>query len=99
MIDSGMLCPKCKRATTIYNSRPKENGTTKRYRECLHCGFRFKTIETYNFQNIKNGIKLKAEDPRKKEMQSLHESGMSYEKIGEKFGVSRQRIHQIIRSS
>ncbi len=45
MTDSGLLCPKCNRATTVYDSRPKKDGTTKRYRECLNCGFRFQTRE------------------------------------------------------
>ena len=45
MTDSGLLCPKCNGGTTVYDSRPKKDGTTKRYRECLNCGFRFKTVE------------------------------------------------------
>lgn len=40
-----MLCPKCKSGTVVKNSRPKPNGSTKRTRECLHCGFRFYTVE------------------------------------------------------
>ena len=54
MFESGLLCPKCNGATTIYNSRPKENGTTKRYRECLHCGYRFKTIEIVRKEDREN---------------------------------------------
>ena len=52
--ESGLLCPKCNGATTIYNSRPQENGTTKRYRECLHCGHRFKTIEIVRKEDREN---------------------------------------------
>jgi transcriptional regulator NrdR family protein len=108
MTDSGLLCPKCNGGTTVYNSRPQKNGTTKRYRECLYCGHRFKTVEDYNFKPIKNfrikaerkkPKKIKTEDHRKKEMQSLRESGMSYADIGKKFGVSRQRVHQILSKS
>lgn len=33
---------------------------------------------------------------RKQEMLRLYESGMTMDKIGEKFGVSRQRVFQII---
>ena len=46
MTDSGLLCPKCNSATKVYNSRPKPNGTTKRSRECLSCGYRFRTVES-----------------------------------------------------
>ena len=52
--ESGLLCPKCNGATTVYDSRPKENGTTKRYRECLHCGHRFKTIEIVRKEDREN---------------------------------------------
>lgn len=45
MTDNGLLCPKCNSATKVYNSRPKPNGSTKRSRECLNCGFRFHTVE------------------------------------------------------
>lgn len=92
MSDSGLLCPKCKSETTVYNSRPKPNGTTKRSRECLHCGYRFKTIETYNF----NPKELKDEDYRKNDMLNLRERGLTYEEIGKQFGISKQRVHQII---
>ena len=44
--ESGLLCPKCNGATTVYDSRPKPNGTTKRWRRCLHCDFKFTTRET-----------------------------------------------------
>lgn len=39
---------------------------------------------------------IKANVQRKEEMKSLHENGMTYEEIGKKFGLSRQRAHQII---
>ena len=103
MTDSGFLCPKCKGGTTVYDSRPKKDGITKRYRECLYCGYRFKTVESYNFKPIQmfalpkiRPKKIKAEDSRKKDMLKLRESGMSYEKIGKEYGISRQRVHQIL---
>ena len=34
--------------------------------------------------------------PNKEEIIKLKESGLTYEKIGLKFGVSKQRVHQII---
>ena len=34
--------------------------------------------------------------PNKKEIIKLKEGGLTYQEIGLKFGVSRQRIHQII---
>ena len=43
--DSGLLCPKCNKATTVYGTIQKENGTTKRYRKCLNCDYHFKTTE------------------------------------------------------
>ena len=93
MTDSGLLCPKCNRGTTVYGSRPKPNGTTRRYRECLYCGYRFKTVESYNFKPIQ---KNKPEDARKKDMLKLHECGMTYKKIGNQFGISAQRVQQIL---
>ena len=45
MTDTGLLCPKCNSATGVYDSRPKPNGTTRRYRKCLCCGFCFHTVE------------------------------------------------------
>ena len=95
MTDSGLLCPKCNGGTYVYNSRPKSNGTTKRYRECLHCGFRFKTIEIVETDEMK-AEKIKNEDYRAKDMLKLRESGMTYEEIGKQFGVSKQRVYQIL---
>lgn len=47
-----MSCPKCGKTSLegegrqVYDSRQDENGTiTRRRRECLYCGFRFKTVE------------------------------------------------------
>lgn len=41
-----MTCPKCAGRTRIYDCRPDEAGETKmRRRECLECGYRFKTVE------------------------------------------------------
>lgn len=40
-----------------------------------------------------------SEDIRINEMQSLRESGMTYEEIGKKFGLSKQRVHQIMSKS
>ena len=45
MNEYGLLCPKCNGATTVTNSRPKKNGTTKRDRKCLNCNYRFRTVE------------------------------------------------------
>lgn len=59
MINTGMLCPKCKGATTVYDTRHKPDGSTKRNRECLCCGFRFRTVEKvavlHDSENIMKG--------------------------------------------
>lgn len=50
-----MTCPKCAGRTKVYDCRPDEAGETKtRRRECLECGYRFKTIEieTNLFESI-----------------------------------------------
>ena len=59
MADSGMLCPKCKCATTVYNSRQKPDGTTKRSRRCLACGFCFYTVEISEEKLKEKGIDVR----------------------------------------
>ena len=54
MTDGGMLCPKCNNKTHVYESKPKPNGTTKRRRQCLCCGFRFCTVEITAAEFYKN---------------------------------------------
>ena len=39
-----MLCPMCDGETKVTDSRPKVDSVNRR-RECLECGFRFKTVE------------------------------------------------------
>lgn len=43
----GYKCPKCFFATTVTDSRPREDGTVRRRRKCLRstCRNRFTTIE------------------------------------------------------
>lgn len=40
-----MICPKCKGKSRVYNSRPTDDGTIRRNRECLKCKHRYATIE------------------------------------------------------
>ncbi len=40
-----MICPKCKSKSRVYNSRPTDDGTIRRNRECLKCKHRYATIE------------------------------------------------------
>ena len=40
-----MICPKCKSKSKVYNSRPTDDGTIRRNRECLKCNHRYATIE------------------------------------------------------
>ena len=91
MTESGLLCPKCNSGTKTHDSRPKPNGTTNRYRECLNCGFRFRTIEVVETDE------MNPKYVRKKDMLKLRESGMTYDEIGKKYGISRQRVQQIIK--
>lgn len=39
-----MTCPKCYRKTKVVDSRPDEDSIERR-RECVHCGYRFSTLE------------------------------------------------------
>ena len=39
-----MICPKCKKKTTVYNSRP-HGDTIRRHRKCLSCDKKFATLE------------------------------------------------------
>jgi len=41
-----MKCPKCGGRTAVIDSRPRKNQIFRR-RECLECGFRFNTWESY----------------------------------------------------
>jgi len=40
-----VICPKCKSKSKVYNSRPTDDGTIRRNRECLKCSHRYATIE------------------------------------------------------
>ena len=40
-----MKCPRCLKATRVYDSRPNGDYVVVRYRECKACGHRFKTLE------------------------------------------------------
>ena len=40
-----MICPKCKGKSRVYNSRPTDDGTMRRNRDCLKCKHRYATIE------------------------------------------------------
>ena len=40
-----MICPKCQSKSRVYNSRPTDDGTIRRNRECLKCSHRYATIE------------------------------------------------------
>lgn len=44
----GMMCPLCKEGRTrIIDSRPTDDGPTRRRRVCMSCAFRFTTMELY----------------------------------------------------
>lgn len=54
-----MTCPKCAGRTKIWDSRSEDGETKIRRRECLECGYRFKTIEieTELFNRLTGGEK------------------------------------------
>lgn len=47
-------------------------------------------MKRYTLEEIQNREK------RKRQMETLFENGMTYEEIGKNFGISRQRVFQII---
>jgi len=49
------LCPKCRSKTKVYDSRTTPSENILRHRECMKCGFRFKTIEKYLTDMKKGG--------------------------------------------
>ena len=51
-----MICPKCKSKSKVYNSRPTDDGTIRRNRECLKCNHRYATIEVS--ADIKNVVEV-----------------------------------------
>ena len=40
-----LRCPKCNSKSIVYNSRPTDNGSVRRNRECYKCYHRYATIE------------------------------------------------------
>ena len=54
-----MICPKCKSKSKVYNSRPTDDGTIRRNRECLKCSHRYATIEVS--ADIKKVVELPLE--------------------------------------
>lgn len=41
-------CRGCGQETIVYNSRTGENGEVIRWRKCLHCGAKHRTVELYD---------------------------------------------------
>ena len=54
-----MICPKCKSKSKVYNSRPTDDGTIRRNRECLKCSHRYATIEVS--ADIKKVVDIEAQ--------------------------------------
>ena len=53
-----LKCPKCGSENGhVVDSRPSENNTARRRRECNNCGFRFSTIEItiQEYKTMKKG--------------------------------------------
>ncbi len=67
MSESGFVsakhCPICEGETKVYDSRAKEDGQILRYRECLKCGAKYITNESFSRfvyrKEIKIGWKMK----------------------------------------
>lgn len=56
-----MICPKCQSKSKVYNSRPTDDGTIRRNRECLKCKHRYATIEVS--ADIKKVVEFPAPKP------------------------------------
>ena len=56
-----MICPKCKSKSKVYNSRPTDDGTIKRHRQCLKCEHKYATIEVS--ADIKKVVKFPTPKP------------------------------------
>jgi len=56
-----VICPKCKGKSRVYNSRPTDDGTIRRNRECLKCKHRYATIEVS--ADIKKVVKFPKPQP------------------------------------
>lgn len=43
-----MICPKCNSGRTgVYGGHDTEYGNYQRYRKCLDCGYKFRSLEYY----------------------------------------------------
>lgn len=68
--------------------------------ELKPCPFHFKPIKEFGIKAERKPRKqIELDDCRLKEMRDFRESGMTYEQIGKKFGLSRQRVHQILKEN
>ena len=56
--NAARMCPQCGAGSTVYFTREMKNGNIIRRRQCLECGMRFETVETY-FREIPNKSKKK----------------------------------------
>lgn len=53
-----MKCPKCEADTRVVDSRPREDGSIFRRRECLECRFRFSSLETVWIKKTSKQLEL-----------------------------------------
>jgi predicted DNA-binding protein (UPF0251 family) len=68
--------------------------------ELKPCSFNFKPIKEFRIKAERKPRKqIELDIYRFNEMQIFRESGMTYEEIGKKFGLSRQRVHQILKEN
>jgi len=61
-----VICPKCQSKSKVYNSRPTDDGTIRRNRECLKCKHRYATLE------VSADIKKVVEFPKPKVVKKKH---------------------------
>ena len=74
-----MICPKCKSKSRVYNSRPTDDGTIRRNRECLKCKHRYATIEVS--ADIKKVVGLSKPKVAKKKHQPRYTARLTNSEI------------------
>jgi transcriptional regulator NrdR family protein len=65
-LETTVICPKCKSKSKVYNSRPTDDGTIRRNRECLKCSHRYATIEVLaDIKKFETRVVAKPAQPKK----------------------------------
>ena len=49
-VDKVKVCSRCGADSEVTESRVKPDGTVRRRRQCVECGFKWTTIEVYSYE-------------------------------------------------